>query len=56
MEIARVDARLLEPRSTWGDPALYDSKARQLAAMFRDNFASFAEDADPEIAAAGPRV
>ena len=30
-------------------------KARELAAMFRDNFAAFAEDAGPEIAAAGPR-
>ena len=31
-----VDATLLDPRSTWGDPAAYDAKARELAAMFRD--------------------
>src|SRR5215216_1456908 len=49
-----VDAKLLDPRSTWRDAAAYDAKARELATMFRDNFAKF--DADPAIAAAGPRV
>ena len=56
VEVPGIDTQLLDPRSTWQDPAAYDSKARELAAMFRDNFASFAEDAGPEIAAAGPRV
>ena len=56
VEVPGVDARLLDPRSTWRDPSRYDSKARQLAAMFRDNFAAFAEDVGPEIAAAGPRI
>ncbi|MBX6370413.1 MAG: phosphoenolpyruvate carboxykinase (ATP), partial [Rhodospirillales bacterium] len=50
-----VDARLLDPRSTWVDPDAYDRKAVELARMFRDNFAKHA-DAAPEIAAAGPRV
>ena len=31
-----VDAKLLDPRSTWRDPGAYDRKARELAAMFRD--------------------
>ena len=44
---------LLDPRSTWEDPAAYDAKARELAAIFRENFAQFA-DVDPEVAAAGP--
>ncbi len=48
-----VDATLLDPRSTWGDLAAYDVKARELATMFRENFERFA---DPELAAAGPRV
>jgi phosphoenolpyruvate carboxykinase (ATP) len=48
-----VETRLLDPRSTWADPAAYDRKARELARMFRENFAQF--DAD-ELAAAGPRV
>jgi phosphoenolpyruvate carboxykinase (ATP) len=48
-----VDPALLDPRSTWRDPAAYDAKARALAAMFRDNFEKFA---DPALAAAGPRA
>ena len=50
-----VDASLLDPRSTWHDPAAYDAKARELAAMFGANFEKF-EDVDPEVAAAGPRL
>ena len=48
-----VDSKLLDPRSTWDDPAAYDAKARELAELFRENFARFA-DVDPEVAAAGP--
>jgi phosphoenolpyruvate carboxykinase (ATP) len=51
-----VDSRLLDPRSTWADPQAYDRKARDLARMFRDNFAQFAEDAGSAVAQAGPRV
>jgi phosphoenolpyruvate carboxykinase (ATP) len=51
--IPGVASQLLDPRSTWSDPAVYDAKARELAAMFRDNFERF--DA-PELAAAGPRL
>jgi phosphoenolpyruvate carboxykinase (ATP) len=47
-----VDASLLDPRSTWRDPSAYDTKARELARMFRQNFERFD---DPERAAAGPR-
>ena len=50
-----VEARLLDPRGTWRDPGEYDVKARELAAMFRRNFERF-PDAEPEVAAAGPRV
>ncbi len=51
-----VDSKLLDPRSTWRDPDAYDRKARELARMFRDNFARFTEEAGSEVAAAGPRV
>ena len=54
VEVPGVDAKLLDPRSTWSDPEAYDRKARELARMFRDNFAKF--DADDAIASAGPRV
>jgi phosphoenolpyruvate carboxykinase (ATP) len=51
-----VDASLLDPRGTWSDPAAYDAKAKELADMFRANFAKrFAEHADASVAAAGPR-
>ena len=51
-----VDARLLDPRSTWNDPAAYDIAARRLAQMFVDNFAARFADADQAILAAGPRL
>ncbi len=51
-----VDTALLDPRGTWADPAAYDAKAQELATMFRANFEKrFAADADPAVAAAGPR-
>jgi phosphoenolpyruvate carboxykinase (ATP) len=53
VEVLDVDASLLDPRSTWADPAAYDAKARELARMFRESFTRF-EDVAPEVAAAGP--
>ena len=53
VSVPGVESKLLDPRSTWRDPEAYDAKARELAVMFRDNFAKF--DADPAVAAAGPR-
>jgi phosphoenolpyruvate carboxykinase (ATP) len=52
VDVPGVDSSLLDPRSTWGDPEAYDLKARELAQMFRDNFAKF--DADDNIVAGGP--
>jgi phosphoenolpyruvate carboxykinase (ATP) len=50
-----VPRELLDPRSTWKDKAAYDQAAAQLADMFVENFQQFAEEAGPEITAAGPR-
>ena len=55
VEVHGVDARLLDPRSTWADPEAYDVKARELAQMFVDNFVRF-PDVAPGVATAGPRV
>jgi len=55
VEVHGVEPRLLDPRSTWRDPAAYDARARELAGMFRDNFARF-EGVAPGVAAGGPRV
>jgi phosphoenolpyruvate carboxykinase (ATP) len=54
LAVPDVDSELLDPRSTWRDSEAYDAQARQLAQLFRDNFAKF-EDVDPDVAAAGPK-
>ncbi len=54
LAVPDVDPRLLDPRSTWSDPATYDAKARELAGLFHENFEQFAEVAGSAIAAAGP--
>jgi phosphoenolpyruvate carboxykinase (ATP) len=55
LDVPGVDAKLLDPRSTWRDPEAYDERARFLAAKFQENFARFA-DPESEIAKAGPRA
>ena len=50
-----VPDRVLDPRSTWEDPAAYDAKATQLAELFRKNFEKFGNVAS-EVARAGPRA
>ena len=56
VEVPGVESRLLDPRSTWADPEAYDLQAAELARMFRDNFAKFADTAGEAVAAAGPRA
>ena len=56
VKVPGVDAKLLDPRATWRDPAAYDRQAKELAELFRANFEKFTADASPEVAAAGPRV
>ncbi|UCF41196.1 MAG: phosphoenolpyruvate carboxykinase (ATP) [Gemmatimonadota bacterium] len=51
-----VPARLLDPRSTWSDPHRYDDQAARLATMFRDNFATYADQVSAAVRAAGPRI
>jgi phosphoenolpyruvate carboxykinase (ATP) len=54
-DVPGVDPALLDPRSTWRDPAAYDAKAQELARMFRENFERFAASA-PDLVGAGPRA
>jgi phosphoenolpyruvate carboxykinase (ATP) len=51
-----VPSEVLRPRDTWTDTAAYDAKARELAAMFADNFAAYADGVAEGVRTAGPRV
>jgi phosphoenolpyruvate carboxykinase (ATP) len=51
-----VPAEVLEPRSTWEDPAAYDAQATKLARMFADNFRKLESEAGRGLEVAGPRV
>ena len=51
-----VPDEVLDPRSTWDDPAAYDEKARELALMFVKNFERFSDSVEPAVTAAGPIV
>jgi phosphoenolpyruvate carboxykinase (ATP) len=51
-----VPRDLLDPRTTWDDPARYDAQARQLAGMFRENFRSFEADVSDAVKISGPAI
>jgi phosphoenolpyruvate carboxykinase (ATP) len=51
-----VPSEVLRPRDTWADPAAYDAKAHELAAMFAENFEDFADGVSEAVRNAGPRV
>ncbi|WP_102959563.1 phosphoenolpyruvate carboxykinase [Mangrovicella endophytica] len=49
-----IDAAILDPRSTWADPAAYDAQAEKLVGMFRRNFEKFEAHVDEDVRAALP--
>jgi phosphoenolpyruvate carboxykinase (ATP) len=49
-----VPQEILQPRKTWPNPAEYDNRARQLAALFRNNFALYADHTSEAVRQAGP--
>ena len=51
-----VPSEILNPRNTWADKTLYDTKAANLAVQFVHNFEKYAEKANAEILAAAPKV
>ncbi len=56
VECPNVPKELLSPRYAWTDEHEYDTKAKELAAMFRKNFEKYASGVSEEILAAAPTV
>ncbi|WP_424947225.1 phosphoenolpyruvate carboxykinase (ATP) [Candidatus Spongiihabitans sp.] len=55
--LAGVDAHILDPRQTYADPREWDEKAKQLAALFIENFKKYEDTAEGKaLVAAGPRA
>ena len=50
--VAGVDTGLLDPRSTWADPAAYDAQAQKLVKMFAANFEQYLPYIDEDVKAA----
>ena len=51
-----VDARILDPRSTWEDVGAYDAQASGLVEMFVSNFSKFETHVDGDILNAAPAI
>jgi len=56
LEVPGVPAEVLNPVNAWNDEAAYEAKARELAAMFRENFTAFEDGASDDILSGGPTV
>jgi phosphoenolpyruvate carboxykinase (ATP) len=52
-ECPGIPSDILNPRNTWPDPAAYDTRAQELAGLFRKNFEQFGE-VSANVRAAGP--
>jgi len=50
-----VPAEVLNPRNTWADGTAYDTKAKELVALFVENFKQFEGDVPNGVTEAGPR-
>ena len=51
VSVPGVDSGLLDPRSTWTDPAAYDAQAHKLVEMFSDNFEQYVAYIDEDVMA-----
>lgn len=53
-QVPGVDETLLVPGRAWGDEAGWREAAGRLAVRFRQNFLAYADQAGPDVLAAGP--
>ncbi len=56
LECPGVPADILSPRVSWSDGDAYDAAAANLARLFHENFAEYADVASEAIKSAGPRA
>ena len=55
--LAGLDSSVLDPRSSYDDPAEWEKRARHLGGLFVDNFEKFTDtDAGKALVAAGPQI
>jgi phosphoenolpyruvate carboxykinase (ATP) len=53
-ECPGVPQEILTPRAVWADGSAYDTMARKLADLFRENFKKYESGVSADIKAAGP--
>jgi phosphoenolpyruvate carboxykinase (ATP) len=53
---SEVPSELLLPRNTWADGEKYDTTARKLGFLFKENFKKYEAGASEEIRSAGPKI
>jgi phosphoenolpyruvate carboxykinase (ATP) len=54
-DVPGVPRSVLHPRETWKDGSAYDAQASELARMFKENFAKFADQVPDGVKDGGPR-
>jgi len=55
VSVPGVDTAILDPRSTWADPAEYDATAAKLVQLFINNFVQFEAHVDEGVRQAAPQ-
>jgi len=54
VEVAGVEASILDPRSTWSDGDAFDAQAQKLVKMFIENFTKYEAHVSDDVKAAAP--
>jgi phosphoenolpyruvate carboxykinase (ATP) len=51
-----VPAEILQPRGTWSDKGAFDTQAKKVGGLFRENFKKYEGQASAEVRGAGPKI